>query len=91
VARSLLRALCALLGDDCAGFGSCLRSNVTSTIDLGRVDLSVSHLQLDDSGDVFIQYYTNSSSQSPDCVGRGTSTTIRFRCPGRQLVSTTSL
>ena len=80
-----------MLGDACAGFGSCLRTNATSVSDLGRVQLSASQLQLDDSGDVFIQYYTNSSSQSPDCTGHGTSTTIRFRCPGRQLVSANCL
>jgi len=59
-------------------------------VDLGRV-LSSSPLQIDDSGDIFIEYYTNSTSQSSDCMGDGTSTTIRFRCPGRQLVSFTCL
>jgi len=78
-----------VLGDICAGFGSCLLRNATYATDLGRVVLSSSHLQIDDSGDVFIEYYTNSPSQNTDCAGNKTTTTIRFRCPGRQLVSST--
>jgi len=58
-------------------------------INLGRVVLSSSQLQIDDSGDLFMEYYTNSSSQSTECVGRGMTTTVRFRCPSRQLVSLT--
>jgi len=73
----------------CGGYGSCLLRNSVAT-DLGRV-VSSSYLQIDDSGDIFIQYYTNSTSNSTDCVGHRTSTTIRFRCPGRQLVSFTWL
>jgi len=87
----IVESLVMVLGDDCAGFGSCLRTNATSIVDLGRVVLSSSQLQIDDSGDVFIEYYTNSSSQSTECLGHGTTTTIRFRCPGRQLVCLTCL
>jgi len=80
-----------LLGDDCAGVGSCLQRSAQSAADLGRVVPSSSQLRIDDSGDVFIEYYTNSSSQTTECAGHGTTTTIRFRCPGRQLVSYTYL
>lgn len=72
-------------GDACAGFGSCLLRSAMPAADLGQVVLSSSQLQIDDSGDVFIEYYTNSTSQTTDCTGHGTSTTVRFRCPGRQL------
>jgi len=64
------------LGDVCTGYGSCLLRSTASATDLGRVVLSSSQLQIDDSGDVFIEYYTNSSFQSTDCNGHGTSTTI---------------
>ena len=80
-----------VLGDACAGFGSCLLRSAMPAADLGQVVLSSSQLQIDDSGDVFIEYYTNSTSQTTDCTGHGTSTTVRFRCPGRQLVSLTCL
>jgi len=76
-----------VLGDICAGYGSCLKRNATHAIDLGRVVLSSSRLQIDESGDVFIQYYTNSTPPNTDCAGNKTTTTVRFRCPGRQLVS----
>jgi len=71
--------------DTCAGHGSCLWRN-GNAVDLGQA-LSSSQLQIDDSGDILVEYFTNSTSQSTECLGRGTSSTIRFRCPGRQLVS----
>jgi len=69
----------------CSGYGSCLVRNGNAT-GLGHV-LSSSQLQIDDSGDIFIEYYANSTSQITDCMGDRISTTIRFRCPDRQLVS----
>ena len=78
-----------VLGDVCAGFGSCLLTSAKSVTDLGQVIPSYTQLQIDDSGDLFINYYTNSTSQSADCMDHGTSTTVRFRCPRRQLVSLT--